>query len=346
VKKVKFFSLFSLLLIVIFTNLYSVETKFSAEFWSRYTADFSENQLVKSYFSLERGYIGLQPTFTDKIKGRFTIDLFSSDKFEDGAGIKLKYAYVDFKMPVNDMSLQAGLIKTYFGTIYDWNYATIEKSFDDKEKIVSSADYGLSMNGLIPSGFGEYALSIYNGEGYSKTGSDIDGNPALSLNLRIIPIVGITLGGSVLYENHSLIVKADSSLTDTVRLCYSGMGRISFGLIDIWGLYVAKNKDQETGAGFMIMPVLKLSKIANFIDMEIVGRYDMFDKNIDSAELNDSHNRIMAGFNWNILKDSKSGNPVIFLQTDWERTSYEDTTKAYVDNLSLQLRYLFSGKIK
>ncbi|MGE3063628.1 MAG: hypothetical protein AB7T10_08355 [bacterium] len=334
-----------LLGLIAFSQVSAIESKVSMELWSRYTADLNGSEISKSYFSLERGYFGVEPAFSDKIKGRFTLDFFSSDKFEDGVGIKLKYAYIDFAMPLRDMSLQAGLIKTYFGTIYDWSYPTIQKSFDDKEKIVSSADYGISVNGLIPAGFGEYALSIYNGEGYNKTGGNIDANPAFAFNLRVIPLTGITLGGSVLYEDHSLLVDADTTISDTLRLVYTGVGRIAFGFLDIWAQYAAKDMDGNTGTGLMVMPILKINKLTSSLDMEIVGRYDTFDKNREAGETDDSYSRIIAGFNWNILKDANDGKPVIFVQTNWERTMYEDTTKDALDNVSVQLRYLFTGKM-
>lgn len=328
-----------------FTQVGAIESKVSMELWNRYTVDLNNTEISKSYFSLERGYLGIEPTFSDKIKGRFTLDFFSSDKFEDGVGIKMKYAYLDFAMPIQDMSFQAGLIKTYFGTIYDWSYPTIQKSFDDKEKIVSSADYGMSFNGLIPAGFGEYALSIYNGEGYSSIGGDIDANPAFAFNLRVIPLTGITIGGSVLYEDHSLLVDADSTVSDTVRMVYTGVGRVAFGPLDFWAQYAAKDIDGSTGAGLMVMPIIKLNKIASAVDVELVGRYDTFDKNTDADETDDSYSRIVAGFNWNLFKNQDDGKPMVFVQTNWERTMYEDTTKDATDNVAIQLRYLFSGKM-
>lgn len=340
-------NLLSLLLFVFlaFTQVGAIESKVSMELWNRYTADLNGTEITKSYFSLERGYLGIEPTFSEKIKGRFTLDFFSSDKFEDGVGIKLKYAYLDFAMPVSDMSLQAGLIKTYFGTIYDWSYVTIQKSFDDKEKTVSSADYGISATGLLPAGFGEYAISLYNGEGYNKAGGDIDANPAFAFNLRLIPLTGITLGGSVLYEDHSLIADADSTVSDTVRMVYTGMGRVAFGPVDILAQYAAKDMDGSLGAGFMVMPVVKIGRIVSAVDMELVGRYDSYDKNTDAAETDDSYSRIVAGFNWNIFKNPDDGKPMVFVQTNWERTMYEDTSKDAADNVAVQLRYLFSGKM-
>ncbi|HPW25276.1 MAG TPA: hypothetical protein PLR70_05645, partial [Candidatus Syntrophosphaera thermopropionivorans] len=65
-------------------TLCSQELKISGEMWNRWTivngkvpAD-SSNAILKNYFSLERGYFGLEPKFSETVKGRFTVDIFSS----------------------------------------------------------------------------------------------------------------------------------------------------------------------------------------------------------------------------------------------------------------------------
>jgi hypothetical protein len=84
--------------------------------------------------------------------------------------------YLDFSnmLPIKDSKITVGLMKTYFGTIYDWTYITIDKDPSDKYKFVSSTDYGFGISGYLPNGFGTYALAAYNGEGYKKTGGDIN----------------------------------------------------------------------------------------------------------------------------------------------------------------------------
>ena len=85
-----------LMLGVILITVEAGETKLSMELWSRITQNRADQEVTRNDISLERGYLGIAPTFNDKIKGNFTIDLFSSDKFADGAGLKLKYAWWKF----------------------------------------------------------------------------------------------------------------------------------------------------------------------------------------------------------------------------------------------------------
>ncbi|HPX09784.1 MAG TPA: hypothetical protein PLK65_01205 [Candidatus Cloacimonas sp.] len=181
-------------------GLSCMETKLSGEFWGRWISEIAkrkdsegnyEDKLVSNYLSLERGYLGLETKFSEQVKGRFTVDIFTTDKtYEyreyslvdstlsystksgsiDGAGLKIKYAYLDFGglIPVKDMTLTAGMQKVYFGSIYDWSYTLIGKAPSDEHKVVSSSDLGITLNGYLPSGFGEYQLGIYNGEGYKS----------------------------------------------------------------------------------------------------------------------------------------------------------------------------------
>lgn len=332
-----------LVLMVVTQSVLGLETKIKGEFWNRYTLKMTEMDIANSYFSLERGYFTLEPKFNDNIKGRFTLDFFSAknSEFKDGAGIKLKYAYIDFVklIPYLNANLSVGLIKHYFGTIYDWNYTTIDKALEDREKVASSTDYGFSINGIIPAGYGEYQLSIYNGEGYKKAiPNDVNMLPEYSFNARIIPFPGLTIGGSYLYENRA--VHPDS--TPKNRIAYAGIGRIKFGVLDIFGEYLNNEYKDSVSTGYMVMPVLGLPKMLN-ADIDILLRYDFWDPN-DSLT-NDAFKKITVGFNWNILRD-ESFKTILMLQVNAERTFYDDTTKKATDLIMVQLRWTLSNTIK
>lgn len=327
-----------LLLVFLPRIVCGMEISLSMNLWNRYTAEFEDGDLTESMFSLERGYFRIEPKFSDRIKGRFNVDFFSDADGPDGAGLKLKYAYLDFNevLPIPESKITAGLIKHYFGTIYDWEYVTIEKAFEDVEGVISSTDYGIGLYGYLPEGFGEYTVAVMNGEGYKKTGSDLNLNPEFLANLRFVPVPGITIGGSVLYENAAEV--SDSSIK---RLAYAGVGRFARGPIEIWGEYLMREYSDITSSGFMVMPVVKLKNIAD-IDVDLVGRYDMWDVNNDVD--NDGHSRIIAGFNWHLQRDS-SGNPMVFLQVQGERIIFEEDGRDTEDAIMVQLRWSFSNVI-
>ncbi|MCB5267984.1 MAG: hypothetical protein LHW46_07755, partial [Candidatus Cloacimonetes bacterium] len=285
-----------ILLLAVLANAQS--TKLSGEFWSRWTMEQSRNaatgddEILKNYLALERGYLGLETVLSDDVKARFTIDLFSSDAVADGAGIKLKYAYVDFAnlLPVADMNFTAGLQKVYFGSIYDWDYSLIGKAPADEYKLANSADYGLSINGYLPSGLGSYALGIYNGEGYKKFGSALKDNTnfAYSGNLRLTPLPGLSLGASLLMnsvEREHLL--SDDSINSKYQeqMLADAMIKAVFGPVDVMVEYLYKDiKHSQTleaedysASGIMIFPTLNLSRFIGY-DVQVLGRYDIWDE--------------------------------------------------------------------
>lgn len=381
------------------TGLAAIDTKLSGEFWGRWTNETTKNKdnnneyvdkVSKNYISLERGYIGLETTFTPNTKARFTVDLFSSDATYqypnpvdvalpvdtlstpknasiDGAGLKLKYGYVEFGnlFPVPEMYLTVGLQKTYFGTIYDWNYVTVEKAPTDLYKVVNSSDYGLTLNGYIPEGWGEYAVGIYNGEGYKKVASSLKDNTdfAYLANLRLTPIQGVTVGGSYMMNT----VERDKKLSgDAANKAYEeqalmdAVTRLAYGPMDFWFEYINKdvklpndtNKDY-TATGLMFMPIVNLQSLLD-VNIDLLARYDIWDES-DKPAADKSRsllNTLIVGGNYNFLEDA-SGSPQMVLQLNYTNKTY-DEKKSHSDfadgkkdssQINLQLKWKFSNTI-
>lgn len=299
-------------------------TKLSMKIWNRYTAEWSDDNFNKSEIAVKRGYLRLEPEFSENIDGRFNLDFFSDNDGQSGAGLKLKYVYLNFKdfLPLPDAVIKAGLIKHYFGNIYDWEYRTVAKALEDYTGVASSADYGAAILGGLPGNYGKYAFSLTNGEGYKMTGSDIDMNPEFLFNLRLEPVSGIEVGGSVLYEGNFV-----DSISEK-RYAYAGIAGFSSGPVEILGEYLFSREDNLRGHGFMIMGIFALSD-----KYEFVGRYDNWDPN-SSIENNDE-TRIIGGINWNIVPHKDGGNKIV-LQLQGEKN--EDRNR-----LLAQIKWKFSN---
>jgi len=307
----------------------ALETKLSGEFWGRWINETAQkkdasgaytDKVISNYLSLERGYFGLETKFSESTKARFTIDIFTTDKTHeyqastindstqttlpiepatlttttktgslDGAGLKIKYAYVDFGklIPVPDMVLSAGMQKVYFGTIYDWNYTLIGKAPTDEYKVANSADLGVTLNGFLPQGYGEYALGVYNGEGYKKVASSLKENTdfAYLANLRLTPIPGITVGGSYMMNTVGRSEALDGGVKNASyeeQNLMDGVVRLAYGPVDVWGEYISKavkypnetssSKTKEyTATGLSIFPIISLKEFLPY-DIQLVGR--------------------------------------------------------------------------
>jgi hypothetical protein len=329
--KIKYLVAFVLILAIGANLLMASDTQIQMTVWNRWTYEKVGDEVTKDQFSLARGYLRLNHNFSKTVFGRFNVDFFSDEDGLDGAGLKIKYAYLDFKklIPIKDSKLTVGLMKTYFGTIYDWSYITVEKDPSDLYKICSSTDYGLGVSGLLPSGFGEYALALYNGEGYKKTGDDVNKYPAFTGNLRVTPIPGVTIGGSAIIAN-----KVGTTEPYDKMNAYAGVGRFVFGPIDIWAEYIMKNYTDESksscetkSAGFMVMPVIKILP-----NLEFVFRYDQWDPNTDQD--NDKKNLMLAGVNFTCANN-------VILQLNYENVSYENSKSEDTKKFYAQLNWTF-----
>lgn len=333
--KAKYLVAFALIMILGANMLFASKTDVQMKLWNRWTYETSDGEVQENQFSLSRGYFRINHYFTDDIKGRFNVDIFSDDDANDGAGLKLKYAYLDFKnlLPMQGAKLTIGLMKTYFGTIYSWDYPTIAKDPTDMYKISSSTDYGLGISGDMPSNLGEYNLAMYNGEGYKKTGSDVNKYPAFVGNARFNLMKNIMLGGSAYLAN-----KTGTTEPYDEKTAFAGIANLQFGPVDFWGEYLMKNvtvnsksSDETKSAGFMLMPIIELTPY-----LELVLRYDQWDPNTDMDD--DAYNLMVGGVNFKISEASKG----VMLQLNYENKSFEDDSMDSISKIVAQLRWAFS----
>ncbi|MCX7784612.1 MAG: hypothetical protein N2201_00030 [candidate division WOR-3 bacterium] len=364
-------------------GLQAGETKVAGEIWNRYMVYRKDNKTTLNQFSFDRGYLTLEPKLSDKIKGRFTLDFFSSDKYNDGAGIKVKYGFLQFAepIPIKESNLEIGLVKNYFGLVYDWAYPVIEKAIEDKEKVAASVDYGIAFTGYLPKGFGEYAVGLYNGEGYTKTQSKVNTQFAPLFNLRLTPIAGITLGGSIIVDKPGVTglvrqttttSRAESLFKNVYdkRRVIAGITKLAFGPVEIWGEYLTNYYDSTItkkvsrpnipdtittttyiykSKGFSLTPIFSLNQLTG-LDVELVFRYDFWDSNTDVKDYKSAFSTMVIGGNYNILR-GLSADPVLTLQINWQRKTFkkEDPSipdvKKPEDQIGVQLKWKYSSTI-
>lgn len=359
------FSLIVTVLLLITSGLYGAgfdeKSQYSLELWNRlsYVDDGSDKDPALG-FSLDRAYLRMEHNFNKNIKARFNVDIFSSTKDGDvhGAGLKLKYGYLEFKniIPVLPHSkIQAGLIKNYFGTIYSWEYETIEKDASDKWKFAPSCDYGIALSGafdlLTPKGL-SYNLALYNGEGYKKSFGEVNNEFAYLLNIRVKPWENIhtntkiELGGSYKIDSKEWSNALANNGTDYIANnehqkinSYTLNSHINFSDLSLLAQYVASkieydnlNDDKEIKSQVIsIFANYNLKKITS-LNLDILARYDNYDKNRDLSD--DKENILIVGTNYHFIKNCQ-------LQLNYEKHSYEDNSKSTENQLMLQLRYKF-----
>ena len=184
--------------------------KFFGYQWLRYTwyQEGAEQDSVsdKNGFNIPRTYIRTSVKDDDVgYDARLTLDINNVAGAQTGAdwSIWVKYGYVDlYKLiPIPEMTLRVGLQNMYFGTVDPWGYPiATSAAFGDRHKIApASAEQGVALVGLIPGGWGEYQLALYNGAGYKKLEDNTEKMGVASL--LVVPFPSISVRGSYLRTN-------------------------------------------------------------------------------------------------------------------------------------------------
>jgi hypothetical protein len=222
--------------------------------WFRYTNQSTKFQITKptaSRSTIDRNYVRAAHQWTSKLYSKLSLDFLSSSSYADGASVRIKEAYVDMGLPIKDFNLTAGVQKHYFAETYSWDYTHPDKELSDAQGVCASADYGVTVNGFLPKGFGELQLGVYNGEGYKVTGAKNSVSPELLGNLRLTPIAGLQVGASVFskakdfspYTNkrgrnsdNTKFELGDSANMN--KLALAPMARIALGPVSLTGEYI------------------------------------------------------------------------------------------------------------
>jgi hypothetical protein len=327
-------------------------------FFLRYTYDnpFNPDSMRDkdhaNAFSIERGYIRWK-TSTTPVSVSGTVDLTMKSKATGASdwNVRLKYAQADWFLPyigkvLPDTKLSLGLQKVFFGTTDIWEYPLIEKSLEDAQGKISSADLGLGLNGFLPAGYGDFAVQLFNGTGYSSAVEN-DINKAVNGNLSLVPptiIPGIGIMLKVSYWMDMNKVKyysaADSETlkVDLDRNRYAVVGKLKFKWLTMLGEYLG-TQDGSTpddkiteGKGWSVF-----GEIAPVNWLGLLARYDMWDKNVTdtaAAAQNDAITTLIGGLNLKVSNE-------LLLQFNYQKASYQDTTRLPVDKFMVQAKYSF-----
>lgn len=364
------------------------QTELENDMWFRYTAvmpNFTLASATRGDFDLERGYVRMAHQFTSNLYTKMTVDVLSSSAYSDGASVRLKEAYIDYSLPLKDTKFTAGLQKNYFSLIYSWDYTNIEKSLADKEGVVASADYGLTLNGYLPKGFGEWQLGAYNGEGYKKAFSSTAPNqvnlsPDFDANLRLTPIGGIQFGSSILYnktdksaykdgasfrQGDSLRFNGDTNNVN--RLGIAPMAKVALGPVSVLGefikygysrnlSYYRMTKDSSghdtdstlsTKDKKYAMNGFSIVPVVSLLKGKRLELVGRYDMwNVTSGGVKDTlASHHMYGIGANWHFVRRGNKPGVELQVGWERQQPVATSVKPTDTFMVQFRYEWSSLI-
>jgi len=160
-------------------------------------------------------------------------------------------------------------------------------------------------------------------------------------NLRITPINEVTFGVSYMFRSENDV---DADNREEYNLMV-GIGKFAFGNFTLLAEYLQKiesapnvdNVDDVTTNVISILPVYKIND-----KIELLARYDIHDPNTNND--NDIENTIIAGLNYHITRDANHA-PKLFVQTNYKLTQSESDNKNDVQEILIQLRWIFSETI-
>jgi hypothetical protein len=302
-------------------------------FWLRYTYEnlTGEAEEHPNYFSVERGYFRLEQKVSDELTVKATVDMAMKQGATQATDwqIRLKDAAAEWKPPyiseyIPDAKLILGLQKTYFGYIDIWEYPLIEKALEDVEKKMNSRELGLGFTANLPKGYGDLALGVFNGTGYSHP-VETNENKALLTNISLIPIPGLMLRGS--YWMAKQPITRDETVVDVDQNRLSGVVQVRFGPLTLVGEYLASKDEDVDGAGFM-----GFAQFQALPKLSLAARFDQWDPNTDKEK--DSHQRIIGGVNYELADG-------LLCQLEYNRKEYEDPDKEAADMARLQFKYSY-----
>lgn len=292
----------------------------SGKTYLEYINDRTEKLEGNDEFKVTRVYINFKEKVDDKIDFRATMDIKSSDYAgkDNYYVVFMKYAYVTFKDVYPGGKLVLGQQSRPWVGFEEkiWEYRWIRKVFADLEGKLSSTGRGISLQGKIPDGYGEYAVAYINGAGYHTKESG-EYSKDVSLRLTVQPLENKALKLNVLYY----VGKYDTiGLADDTKNRIVGLISYQADKFTVAGELLTSDDKGTKGSGFGGFGILKLNdKVSPFL------RYETFDP--DTGTSGDEHTRIIAGVSYKLAKKVVAA--VNYQNIDYKLSTATDTSALY-----------------
>lgn len=307
-----------------------------------------DNGASSNEFAVNRAYLSLTKDINDWLGVNVTTDIFTSKDTTDDKGngweIRIKNAYVSMKL-LGTTTL-VGLIPT-FSDSYDsaiWPYRVQGKHLLDEAGIQSSADFGVSNQGVFggymddeylkfaskpfAGKWGGYMVGVYNGAGYAD--SEANGNKVVSglVYVRPLPTVPVLKGLQLAYtgtygqSNEKFKTGDTNAYPDwEMNVAQVSLQHEMFTLMGqyFWGQGAYKSTDEYDRDGYLAAAFLR---IPNLEKLRLFGKYYYFDPNDDVKD--DEYKTYVAGVSYDFSKEFM---PFIA----YEKREYETQTSKLMD---------------
>jgi hypothetical protein len=314
----------------------ATDIQFYGYTWFRETgtvSQYSDTRNDTSKASIERTYLRWKLKYEDNLEGNLTLDLpmKTGNTTNSDWTTLVKYAYVDVKnMLPEEGFLRVGVQPVYFAMLDKWEYPMIYKPLEDQLGLLSSADLGVSLQGFLPGGWGDYQIAALGGNGYSKP-TETDNNTATDISLNIVPLPGLSVRGS-LYN--SVVSSGDAYAKEGVQAgkWFNGVA-VNYYMGPLWFMWEGIEGMNPNSSKSDSVKVSGNSKMVMWtIDekWDLGLREDIYnpDVNNDIGANNKTdlaQDRVIYGANYHWMED-------LLVQLNYSKLTYDGGNQAYSAN--------------
>ena len=289
-----------------------------------------------NYATLKRGYLTFKKKFNKTISARFTQDITLDNEGTDAGNIemRLKYCYIKisnhYLEALKNSYFEVGLVKKpwidYEQKIND--YRVQGSMFTERNKVINSADFGVSFTNLFggeldeeyqqninngyPGKYGSASIGVYNGGGYHAMEMNKNKTIEGRLSIRPLPekLPGLQLTYNTAYGKGNTTESPDFSLNHFITSYEDKLGILLIqyheGLGDAGGIYVDSLFNSLQNSGYSAFTEIKIPKTK----LAIFGRYDFFE--LENQQTTDI-TRYIGGISYRFFNNSK-----VLLDIDYE----------------------------
>ena len=153
--------------------------KVGGTIYSHYHLDLTDGATLANDFGVDRAYLNVVATIGDHFGARITTDVGALDPLVTDSGDTgtvdtklrtfLKYSWLEWKSG-HGIKVRGGLVNTAYlpDTENFLGFRWIDKTMGDANKIMSTSDFGLNVNGGAGKGLVDWTVALTNGESYGK----------------------------------------------------------------------------------------------------------------------------------------------------------------------------------
>ncbi len=262
---------------------------------------------TNSNFDITRAYVNVLGRFSGGIFTRVTGDIYQN---ADGSHTyRLKYAFVNWTPGGSPLTYRFGLITTPFVDWEEalWDYRMQGPVAVDRNRYMSSADFGAGIDGNISDELVDFQVSAFNGTNYSGAPGDEHKTIAGRLSVRVLGtddgsrVGGLRLTGYAQYGQPT---------SGGQRYRYIGMASFRSKLVTLAAEYVATT-DSTTGTSAATTvakhdgSIISAFGVLHVSDspLAVIGRVDIVDPNTannSTATSNDKRTTLIGGVSYQL----------------------------------------------